>query len=1147
MPRTPILRTALALAALALLAAVCAEPSQAGTGRKRNILYINSYQIGYIWSDTIQDGIREALTESGLNIDLQVEYLDTKKHPEPAVREELRGLFAVKFAGIAFDAVIVSDNDAFSFALEHRADLFPGVPIIFCGVNDFRPEMLAGQTRVTGIVEQIRAVETIGLAMRLHPGRDRLLVVGDDSTTSRAIEAQVREAEPTFAGRLSFDYRRVRTLEELEQAVATADRHTIIYHIPFYVDEGGTFLTPWEVQEILASMTKEPIYSGWVFLLGHGMVGGMLLSGHHQGRLVAEMALDILAGTPPESIPVLARTDDMYYFDSHVLERHGIKPSQLPAGSVVINQPPPFYELEKPIFWIIMASLVLLTAALFFLALNVRQRKIAERKLKDQLYFMELLMDTIPTPIYFRSKSGAYRDFNKTFQRWFGAERDDLRDPPLKRGGKSRNSRLRSPAALSDAADAELLAKPGVKIYEQVLESIDGQRHHVLVHKATYRNARGEVEGLVGVLYDLTDRHKAEEDLRLAEEKYRSIFENSALGIFRVTPEGNWLDANPAIARMLGHDTSAELMASGRALLDDMRRAGLDSASTSAGLKQGVTTFECTLARADGKEITVRAYLRAVPGGDGGAGHIEGIIEDVTSRRKAERDLRDSQKMLRMVLDNIPQIVFWKDRDLRYMGANKSFVDFFGLRDASEIIGKTNHDLLVRELDAISAERLDHEVMRDNRASPRTPLELQLTRGGLVTLEVTKLPLHDHEGRVIGVLSTAEDVTRRLSLERQLLQSQKMEAIGTFVSGIAHDFNNILTTIINSAELALLDLPEDSEPAEDVRRALSAARQGGNLVSQMHTYSRPTREGFQPTDVSAEVREALGLIKASLPGNIRLNQLVEPDLGLCQADPTQVRQVVMNLCTNAFQALRHKGGTIEVSLRREALPPEQADLLGLATGEYLRLSVSDNGPGIPSEITDKIFDPFFTTKGKGEGTGLGLAVVQGIVRGHKGAVSLSSEPWRETRFDIYLPHVREECLPSAPVERANAMGDERILFVEDDADQLGTVPKVLGRLGYDVVACRGAEAAMDVLARDDGGFDLVITDFDMPEVSGVDFSRTLHQIRPGLPVILVSGRRGATVAARGVGNIQRVLAKPYNGTSLAAAIRAVLDEARGSV
>jgi len=1130
-----LIRGLLLLAALAVVASAghaAVQPDhKGGLGRKWHVLYINSYQNGYTWSDTILDGIRETLAGSGLPIDLQVEYLDAKKHPEPAVREELRRLFLVKFADVAFDSVIVSDNDAFSFALENRQELFPGVPLVFCGINDFDPAMLAGQADVTGVGEAVRAVEILETAVRLHPGRDRLLVIGDHGTTSVAIEQDVRDAEPYLKGRLAFEYVRVNSLEELAQTVERAGKRTMIFLIPFYMDEGGAFLNPQEVTERAAGLTSVPIHSGWLFQLGHGIVGGRLLSGHHQGRLAAGMALDILSGKPASEIPIQTQTEDLYYFDKTVLDRFDLTYMDLPAGSRLINQPPPFYELEKPLFWIIMASLAALTLLLFVLALNIRQRKAAERKLKDQLHFMELLMDTIPAPVYFRARNGVYKDFNKAFQRWFGADRDEA-VATLRKGDRAGSgSRLRSPTVLSDEADQELLAEPGVRIYEQVLESADGRLHHVLVHKATYCNARGDVEGLVGVLYDFTDRKKA-------EEKYRSIFENSALGIFRLTTEGAWLDANPAIARMLGHATPAELMASGCSILEDMRcpelEAILPGASGNAK-KPGATSFECRLTRSDGQELAVRAYLRAV------ASHLEGTVEDVTSHRKAERDLRDSQKMLRMVLDNIPQIVYWKDRKLRFMGANKSFADFFGLHDASEVIGKLAADILDHELRALPGEQLDHKVMLTNRPSQRMPIDLKQA-GGLVTLEVTKLPLHDHEGQVIGVLSTAEDVTRKLSLERQLLQSQKMEAIGTFVSGIAHDFNNILTTIINSAELALLDLPEKSEPAVDVRRALSAAHQGSTLVRQIHTYSRPTREGFQPTDVAAAVREALDLLRASLPGNIRLMEDLEPGLGICLADPTQVRQIVMNLCTNSFQALRDSGGVIEVSLRQEQVTPERADLLGLQACEHLRLSVSDNGPGIEPDIAHKIFDPFFTTKSLGEGTGLGLAVVQGIVKGHKGGIHLSSEPWSRTCFDIHLPHMSEEALPLGLGELPAPPGSERILFVEDDPDQLAAIPKILGRLGYDVLPCRSVDVALEALSSG-SEFDLAITDFDMPDVTGVDFARALHQIRPGLPVILVSGRHGAAHAAQGVDNIRQVLPKPYSGKSLSAAIRSILDNA----
>ena len=1000
------------IAAAIILTAAPALPGLAATQvpgdpEKHHVLYINSYMNGYAWSDNILEGLREGFAASGRIVDLQVEYLDTRRYPDPMMRDRIKDLFQLKFQGRRFDAVIVSDNDAFDFALEHGAILFPDTPVIFCGVNDFHPESIAGRDDITGVTENVDVAATLEVALELDPDKRTLVVIGDPSTTSRAIEQQVRSALQGFQDRLELDSRRVAGLDDLREQVSDLPPDAMLFFIPFYLTEDDYTYNAQQVLEMfVAAQTDAPIYSTWEFLLGHGIVGGKLLDGVHHGRVTADIVLRILSGEKPSNIPVQMITDDPFMFDNAVLERLNISPADLPKGSVVINQPQPFYELQKPIFWTIMASLVVLTVSLFFLVLNIHRRRLVEQQVKDQLHFMQLLMNTIPIPIYFREAAGNYGLFNTSFEKWFCTRASE------ECGGQCLSAACKGLSSLADAADNTLLDAPGVNIYERRVRDVDGRWHDVLVHKATYMNARGDVEGLVGVLYDISDRKRAEESLRA------------------------------------------------------------------------------------------------------------------------------SQAMLRSVLDTIPQLVYWKDARCRYLGANRSFAEFFGLDEAGHVVGKENADLMPSPADARRGERMDMEVMLTGNPRYRMLWELERSPGHTVTLEINKVPLVDHNGQVAGVLSTAEDVTAKISLEKQLLQSQKMEAIGTFVSGIAHDFNNILTTIINSSELALLDLSEDGETAGDVRRALTAAQQGSRLVKQIHTYTRPSREGFQPVDMAHLLREALSLVRASLPGTIRLDEKID-EVGECLANPTQLHQVAMNLCTNAFQALQARGGKIEVRLEHTALDAEQASSLGLEPGQYVRLRISDSGPGISPEIKDKIFDPFFTTKGKGEGTGLGLAVVQGIVKGHKGAVTVSSQPGEHTDFEILLPYVAPLELGMAEPEAEETGGHERILFVEDDPDQLTAVPKVLTRLGYDVTACQTPRVALDAL-RDNGSYDLVVTDFDMPEVSGVEFSRDLHALKPELPVIMVSGRKNAVDAADRVPNIRRVLAKPYSGRALSQAIRNVM-------
>ncbi|GFK95818.1 Sensor kinase CckA [Fundidesulfovibrio magnetotacticus] len=529
-------------------------------------------------------------------------------------------------------------------------------------------------------------------------------------------------------------------------------------------------------------------------------------------------------------------------------------------------------------------------------------------------------------------------------------------------------------------------------------------------------------------------------------------------------------------------------------------------------------------------------------------GEVAGVVEaiqDITLRREAEKALRRSQAMLRTVLDNIPQLVYWKDRDLNFMGVNRSFVDFFGLDNAQSIVGRRVGAIMPLEA-SDSAEKVNRRVLASGHSVHRREWTIELPGRDPVTLEMTVVPLHDETGEIMGILGTAEDVTAKLSLERQLLQSQKMEAIGALAGGIAHDFNNILTSIINSTELALMDLAEDSETAQDMERSLKAARRGSRLVQQILAFSRPSQQGFAPTDMAEVVHEALAIFAATLPRNITLSENIQVNPAIAFADPTQVHQIVMNICANAFQAMRDTGGHLALELVEADLDETHAEMVNVQPGRYLRLAVSDSGPGIPPDIMDRIFDPFFTTKAKGEGTGLGLAVVHGIVKSHRGGLRVASQPGKGTTFEIYLPKQGDfdASFPRALIaaKAAARRGDERILFVEDDADQLTVIPRVLSLLGYEVTAVSGAQEALDAVTALPGAFDVVVTDFDMPALSGVELAQRIEDIAPNLPVILVSGRRSALTAAQHAGNIRTVLLKPYNGEELAGAIGLLLDE-----
>lgn len=1116
-------------------------------GARKSVLYLNSYHNGYAWSDHIQEGIRQTLAKGPYSIVFQVEYMDSKKFHYQDTVSTLYALYRDKFRDKNFDIIIASDNVAMDFLLQFGEELFPGVPIVFCGLNDVQPARLRTAGReITGVLENYDVAYNIELALRLNPQLQRMVIIGDDSVTGAAIRNQVMAQLGPFRDRLTVEEWSDYSLDQMLDRVREQGPDTFFYCVPIYRDIDGQFYSSEELLEKVHAASRAPLFSNWAFLLGHGIVGGKLISGERHGETVARMALQVLGGTPASSIPIVEQADQTFMFDNNELKRLFISPSQLPPDSAIINEPSRFYELNKQFFWTIMVSMLVLSVTLVLLVRNILDKRRVEGKIKDQLSFLRSLMDTIPIPIYSKDADGRVRECNVAFEHFFGVDREALL------GRYEWQAGPQGVALLRDASDTSLMQEPGVASYETTLPGPEGSPHSIIMHKATYRTSRGAVAGLVGVVFDYTDRKKAEDRLRAAEEKYRSLFERSPLGIFRITPSGDYLDANPAMARMSGHPSPAALLASGAAPfarqydVPDMKGAG-------AGNGQDmVVSFDSSVDRPGGDTVTMHLTLRPRRDEQGAVRHIEGYAEDITQRKAAERALSASQRMLQLVLDNIPQFVYWKDRDLKYMGANKSFLDFIGLDSADTLLGRTDEEVLPAAEDAARVHEDDVAVVRSGQPRYQTKITITSPGGDMVWLETNRVPLladltgrnggAEDGGEVAGLLTTAEDVTQRIRLERQLLQSQKMEAIGTLAGGISHDFNNILTSIINSVELAISDIPADSLTCNDLMRALKAAQRGSRLVKQILTFSRPSMEGFVIADINEVLTEALVLIKASLPRNIVIRKAIPPRPSITRADPTQIHQVLMNLCTNSFQALRETGGVLEVNLEQEVLPDERALELGMEAGcAALRLTVADDGPGIPAQIMDNIFDPFFTTKGKTEGTGLGLAVVHGIIKGHRGAVRVSSVPWRRTEFEIYLPmHAQDVCLID-PTLLAPETGSECILFVEDDDDQLHTIPRVLESLGYTVRPFKNPLLALAAAREHPTAFDLVITDFDMPEANGLELARKMGDIASDIPVILVSGREVAAEGVTFAGNVKAMVHKPYNRNILADAIRRVFD------
>jgi len=427
--------------------------------------------------------------------------------------------------------------------------------------------------------------------------------------------------------------------------------------------------------------------------------------------------------------------------------------------------------------------------------------------------------------------------------------------------------------------------------------------------------------------------------------------------------------------------------------------------------------------------------------------------------------------------------------------------------------------------------------------------------GNKVLLEVFGSPVRDQQGNVIASLVSFSDITDRKQaeedrkrLQAQVQQTQKMEAIGTLAGGIAHDFNNILSAIFGYTELILARTKAGSFVHERLINILKAAERARDLVKQILVFSRQGVQENMPVEIAHIVNEVTKFMRASLPSSVEIRQK-NKNAPTVLGDPTEIHQVIMNLCTNAGQAMRAKGGILEVVLETMELDPEFTGRHpGLQPGAHIKLAVSDTGCGMPPQLVKRIFDPFFTTKDRDEGTGMGLSVVHGIVKKHGGIITVYSSPEKGSVFNVFLPAIERRSDQDVRPEKIPIRGTERILFVDDEETLVELGATMLGSLGYKVTGVTDSLEALERFKEDSDQYDLVITDLTMPKMTGDLLARELLNIRPDIPIILCTGFSTSIDedAAKAMG-IRAFANKPILMHHMSETVRKVLDSAKASV
>lgn len=513
-------------------------------------------------------------------------------------------------------------------------------------------------------------------------------------------------------------------------------------------------------------------------------------------------------------------------------------------------------------------------------------------------------------------------------------------------------------------------------------------------------------------------------------------------------------------------------------------------------------------------------------------------ILDITELKKAESKLHRLGSAIEQAYDGV--VITAPNGTITYI--NPAFEKITGY-SSTEVIGQNPNFLKSGRQDNAFYKNLWETILRGERW--KGVIINKRKNDSSYTAECTISPVMTQEGNIINFVWITRDISDQLKTQERLTQAQKMETIGTLAGGIAHDFNNILSPIMLHTEMLMADFPEGDDTYESLDQIFIASKRARDLVQQILTFSRQTKQELHPLKVGLIIKEVMKLLRSTVPTTIDVQYNINTNSDTVFADPVQIHQLIMNLCTNSVHAMKEDGGELVITLSDVDLTPELLISQPALTlnKKYLKIHIRDTGEGIDTEIKGKIFDPFFTTKGKGEGTGMGLSVVHGIIESYNGSISLESEPGKGTIFEILLPKAKMEADEESTTQSTPPTGNERILFVDDEKIMVDAVEQMLKKLGYQVTSKTSSIEALEIFKKNPNLFDLVITDMTMPNMRGDQLAFEIMKIRKDMPIIICTGfsEKINKKIAENLG-ISALMMKPIVRSEMAKIIRDVLDK-----
>lgn len=668
------------------------------------------------------------------------------------------------------------------------------------------------------------------------------------------------------------------------------------------------------------------------------------------------------------------------------------------------------------------------------------------------------------------------------------------------------------------------------------------------------KDSDGTLQGVVMIFKDVTERRLAEAKATEHRERFRATFEQAAVGIAFISPEGNFLRVNHRLSEILGYSRLEFLDRNFQQITfpEDLPACMLMMTELLEG-KGNIYTLEKRYFRKDGSLVWCKITSSLVRKANDEPNYFIAVVDDVSERKSSEAALRLSKVQLQTaveiggmgmwIVDLSKEEVWLDDTALRFWGLSERQQQTFSAGELRAMVYASDRELV----------RQSRESLLSTEMEKASEFRIVRPDGSVAWLSAKARRERDEEGEMVRWVFVAMDITERKHAEEERMRAQKLEALGTLSGGIAHDFNNILLAINENARLAAQDLGPGNPVQESLIQIQKAGERAKELVKQILAFSRPSDREKSSTLLTPVVQDAIQLAKATSPSSIRFESCLPTNIPCIMGNANQIYQVVVNLITNAVHAIGDRAGRIEIHVCSEILEAGAASSLpGIEAGHYVKLSIRDDGCGMDKTTLDRLFDPFFTTKPQGQGTGLGLAVVHGIIKGHGGTIQVSSEPAKGSMFIVYLP-VSKETGNNMPTQGpivdskdVEAGTDElSILFVDDEEMLVMLAERAFNRMGHKMEGFTDPHAAIREFQNRPDDFNIVVTDLSMPKFSGFDLAEQVRAVRPGIPIVMTSGYvRPADEERAAQYGVKGIVLKPTSFDDLGHTLERIFRESR---